>query len=82
MWPRLKRFGYCSMSIILTCGFNFNLRDRANYEHFRSFAREELELIVVTDLSQSTALGGSCIDIICVRHLPHVRCRTYISYFS
>jgi hypothetical protein len=43
MWPRLKRFGYCNMPINFTGDFNFNLGDRANYEHFRSFVLEELD---------------------------------------
>jgi hypothetical protein len=80
--PRLKRFSYYNMPIILTSDFNFNLRDCANYEHFRSFALEELGLTVVTDPSRSTTLGCSCIDILCIRDFPHVRCTTYISYFS
>jgi hypothetical protein len=82
MWPRLSRFGYYNMPIIFTGDFNINLRDRANYEHFRSFALEDLGLIVVTDPTPSTTLGGSCIDIICVRDVPYVRCTTHTSYFS
>jgi hypothetical protein len=72
MWPTLKRFGY-NMLIILTGGFFLNLRNRAKYEHFRNFALEEVGLTAVKDPSRSTILGGSCIDIICVRDAPHVR---------
>jgi hypothetical protein len=61
------------MPIILTGDFNFNLRDRANYEQFRSFVLEDLGLTVVTDPSRITILGGSCIDIISVRDVPHAR---------
>jgi hypothetical protein len=81
MWQGLKRFGYY-MSIIITGDFNFKLRDRANYENFRSFALEELGLTVATDPSRSTTLGGSGIDRICVRDVSHVRFTTYTSYFS
>jgi hypothetical protein len=79
MWPRLKQFCYY-MPINLTV--DFNLKDRANYEHFRSFALEELGVTVVADPSRrprSTTLGGSCVDIICVRDVPHVRCTTVTS---
>jgi hypothetical protein len=72
MWPRFKRFGYYT-SIILTSYFSFSLRDHVNYEHSRSFALEELGLTLVTDPSRSTAFSGSCIDVICVRGIPHVR---------
>jgi hypothetical protein len=82
MWPRLKRFGYFNTPIILTGDLNVNLRDRANYEHFRSFALEELGLTIVTDPPRSTTLSGSRIDIIYVRYVLHVRCTTYISYFT
>jgi hypothetical protein len=76
MWPRLKRFVHYNLPIILTDDFNFNFRDRANYEQFRSFALEELGLTVVTDPSRSTNLDGSCIDIIHVWDVPHVRSTT------
>jgi hypothetical protein len=70
------------MPIILTGDFNFNLRDHANYEHCRSFILEELGLTVVMDLSRGTTLSGFCIDIICIRDVPYVRCMTYICYSS
>jgi hypothetical protein len=80
MWPSLKRFGYYNMPIILTGEFNF--KDLAIYEHFRSFTLEEVGLTVVTDPSRSTTLGGSCIDIFPVRDVPHVFYTTYTTYFS
>jgi hypothetical protein len=70
------------MPIILTSDFNFSLRDHANYEHFRSFSLEELGLTIVMDPSRSTTLDGSCIDKICMRDIPHIRCTAYTSYFS
>jgi hypothetical protein len=79
MWPRLKRFGDYNMPIILTGDSNFNLRDRANYEHFRSFVPEELGLTVVTDPSRSTTLGGSCIDIICVHYTTFHMCAVQLT---
>jgi hypothetical protein len=82
MWPRLKRFGCYNMTITLTGYFSFNLKDRPNYEHFRSYALEELGLTKITYPSLSITLGGSCIEIICVRNVSHVRYTTYISYFS
>jgi hypothetical protein len=51
MWVRFKRFGSYNMPIILTGDFDYNLRDCANYEHFSSFALEELGLIIVMDPS-------------------------------
>jgi hypothetical protein len=51
MWLRLKRFGYYNMPIILTGDFNFSLRDRANCEHFRSFALEDPGLTLITEPS-------------------------------
>jgi hypothetical protein len=79
VWPRLKQFGYYNMPIILTGDFNFNLRNRANYEQFRNFGLQELGPTVVMDPSRSTTLGGSCVDIICVRDVPYVRRTTYIN---
>lgn len=66
--------------IVVTGDFNIDVSKPENVE-FVEFMQRYLRLNLMSDRSQATTLGGSCLDLTFTRDI-HSECRRYCSYFS
>lgn len=68
------------LPIVLTGDFNIDVAKQENND-FVEFMQNYLNFKLVTERTQATTLGGSCIDLTFTMNI-RASCRRYISYFS